>query len=74
MIEKIGQPGTNSEPCNDFINLVKSKKEGQGRVCIAEIGVDIGPTAVEILKYLDDEDRYCFITRSLVSENICYEF
>lgn len=60
MIEKIGKEGdeTLSEYCRDFVKLVNEKKKEQERVIIAEIGLGIGTTTVEVIKSLEKDDEY----------------
>lgn len=72
MIENIGKSGyeTLSEYCRDFVHLVKENKKQKGKVVIAEIGVGIGATAVEVIKYLDERDEYYMFDFSDVLEDI----
>lgn len=61
ILSKIGQPETNSEPCIEFIELVKKKKLEEKTISIAEIGADIGATSVEACLQLGSNDTYyCF--------------
>lgn len=70
-LSKIGKKGTNSEPCIEFIDLVRKKKEGNTPIVVGEIGVDIGATAVEVCKQLDVVDTYyCFDFDNVVSDLI----
>lgn len=49
------------EPCREFLELVKKRKLEYRNIAIAEIGVCVGGSAVEICKILDNEDTYyCF--------------
>lgn len=72
MIENIGKSGyeTLSEYCRDFVHLVKESKKQKGKVVIAEIGVGIGATAVEVIKWLDEKDEYYMFDFSDVLEDI----
>lgn len=69
-ISKIGHGG-NSEPATTVVKLVKNLKQMSpgGGLRIAEVGVDIGATAVEICKVLDKKDTYyCFDFEHVVRE------
>lgn len=58
MIEKIQLGKGNCKPCKEVLNLVKDLKLKGAKISVAEIGVDIGATACEILKLLDNGDKY----------------
>lgn len=60
VLSKIGLTG-NSTPCKEVIEWIERKKKEERKIVVAEIGVDIGATAVEICKRLQSEDEYyCF--------------
>ena len=47
--------------CDEFINLIRMKKSKKKHVSIAEIGIGVGASAVEVYKLLDKGDKYyCF--------------
>lgn len=60
MLEKIGTEGFGaiSKPCYQCLQLVKKIKEEKENVVIAEVGIGIGATAVEIMKLLESDDQY----------------
>lgn len=63
MIEKIGKEGfeTLSEYSVDVIRVLKDKKKvDKKRICVGEVGIGIGATAVEIVKNLGEQDKYYF--------------
>lgn len=48
-------------PCTEFYELTKRKKEEGVPICIAEVGVGLGASAVKVCKILDEKDTYyCF--------------
>lgn len=57
-LSQIGRGGTNSIPAWEVLECVKKQKRDKQRVSVAEIGVDIGATSVEICKLLDKNDQY----------------
>lgn len=59
MIEKIEKEPYKSisTPASEVIDVIKKKKSEKANICVAEIGVGIGATTVEILKCLSKEDR-----------------
>ena len=66
MIEKLNDKKffTLSRPCKDFIEILKSyKNNASDDISVAEIGVGIGATALEIVKYLSPQDSYYFFSR-----------
>lgn len=66
MIEKLHNKKhfTLSRPCKDFIEVLKSyKNNALDSVSVAEIGVGIGATAIEIVKNLSPQDSYYFFSR-----------
>lgn len=60
MIEKINEKKGNWLACNEVIHVLTEMKakDKNKALSVAEIGVDIGATAVEILKFLDENDKY----------------
>ncbi len=71
VLSKIGKNGTNSEPCIEFIDLVRKKKKEKEAIIVGEIGVDIGATAVEVCKQLDSFDTYfCFDFENVIGDLI----
>lgn len=74
MIEKIGAKGyeTISRASGEVLTMLERiKREQEGNVCVAEIGIGIGATSVEIFKKLDAKDKfYLFSYESHVEELI----
>lgn len=58
MIEKIKLGKGNCAPCKEVLNVIKNLKHEGKQLSVAEIGVDIGATACEILKLLCTGDKY----------------
>ena len=50
--------GINITPAWEVLECVKKKKRDKSAICVAEIGIDIGATAVEVCKLLDSKDKY----------------
>lgn len=57
VLSKIGKV-VNSEPCWEFIEIIKRKKDEKRLISVAEIGIDVGATAVEACKLLEESDSY----------------
>lgn len=56
-------------PCIEFFELTKRKKEEGIPICVAEIGVGLGATAVKTCEILDEKDTYyCFDFEDTVSK------
>ena len=58
VLSQIGRGGVNATPAREVLECVKKKKRDKQRISVAEIGVDIGATAVEICRLLDEHDQY----------------
>lgn len=60
MIEKINEMKGNCLACDEVIRVLTEikSKDNNKTISVAEIGVDIGATAIEILKILEDKDQY----------------
>lgn len=60
MLEKINQKGfeTISQPCKEVLELLSKMKQTSDSISVAEIGIGIGATANEIVKYLGATDDY----------------
>ena len=63
----------NGTPCEEVLALVEKKKREKKSITIAEIGTDIGATAVEVCKLLTTDDvYYCFDFIDKICEVIAY--
>lgn len=65
MIEKINMEGyeTISRPCENVVNFLEDfLKSNQNPISVAEIGIGIGATSVEITKRLRDMDSFYFFS------------
>lgn len=74
MIERLNdkQYVTLSKPCLDFINILKNyKKDYSTGISVAEIGVGMGATAVEIVKVLSPNDSYYFFSYDEDVKELC---
>ena len=60
LLSKIGVHDGINEACEEFLSLIREKKLQSKRIRVAEIGVDIGATAIEACRLLDENDTYCF--------------
>lgn len=60
MIEKIANKQGNWQACKEMIKCVEKLKKEKGCVTVAEIGVDIGATAVEVINLLKKGDKYYY--------------
>ena len=60
MIEKIAERKGNYTPCEEVIYWVELLKDSKESISVAEIGVDIGATAVEIIHRIERGDKYYF--------------
>lgn len=58
VLSHIGRDGINSVPAWEVLECVRKKKRDRQTISVAEIGIDIGATAVEICKLLDKKDKY----------------
>ncbi len=47
-----------SEPCEEFLNVIKHLKTNRRNVSVAEIGIGFGATALQVLNLLDSDDIY----------------
>ena len=47
-----------SEPCAEFLSVIKHLKTNRRNISVAEIGIGYGATALQILKLLDADDVY----------------
>lgn len=57
-LETDGGYGGCITPAWEVLECVKKKKRDKRVISVAEIGIDIGATAVEVCKLLDSEDKY----------------
>ena len=58
-----------SEPCKEFLSIVKNLKTLQKNITVAEIGIGYGATALQVLKILDANDtRREFSTQFIWTE------
>ena len=65
LLSKIKANPTVAEPCPEFVGIVKQMKSTTPRagrnLCVAEIGIGLGATALQIVKTLGENDIYvCF--------------
>ncbi len=62
LLSKIKSNPSVAEPCPEFVGIVKQLKSTPRRdICVAEIGIGLGATSLQILKILDSNDIYvCF--------------
>lgn len=63
LLSKLGTSAARgiSYSCEEFIELVKKKKNENRNIIVGEVGIGMGATAVEVCKYLAEEDTYmCF--------------
>lgn len=57
-LETDGGEGGNITSAWEVLECIKKKKRDKQSISVAEIGVDIGATAVEVCKLLDRNDKY----------------
>ena len=74
MIEKLKNKKGNYLPCEEVIECLGKMKAERGGLCVAEIGVDIGATAVEILRLLGKDDKYFFFDVDSVVRELNVDF
>ncbi len=62
MIEILETKKGNYLPCEEVIYYLKKIKDERlcPHICVGEIGVDIGATAVEIIRLLEADDKYFY--------------
>lgn len=71
MIERIGTESAKwvSMPCKKVLSFLEGMKQENRSIVMAEVGVGVGATTVEIMKYLDDGDTlHLFDFEEIVSE------
>ena len=74
MIEKLTVGMGNTKPCREVLNCIKQMKDKKKTVIVGEIGVDLGATAVEILKLLKNPDEYHFFDRESKTRELLKDF
>lgn len=74
MIERIKEKTGNCWPCEEAIQWVEMFKNENRSINVAEIGVDIGATAVEIIKRIGEGDSYYYFDLDEVVEEIQEDF
>lgn len=74
MIEKIKEGRGNTEPCTEVLDCILKVKETKDAIVVGEIGVDLGATAVEILKSLNEGDEYHFFDREFKIKELVQDF
>ena len=66
ILSKIKSSPSISEPCPEFVGIVRNLKHTppdghQKSICVAEIGIGVGATALQIVQLLGENDIYvCF--------------
>lgn len=71
-IKEIGKSRP-SNPCFEFLEIIKKKKIEGRRITVAEIGLGAGSTAVAACKLLDEKDCYYAFDFEDVVEELVYD-
>ncbi|MCI8672212.1 MAG: class I SAM-dependent methyltransferase [Lachnospiraceae bacterium] len=63
----------NNIPCLEILELIRKTKKEKESIAVAEIGIDIGATSIEVCKLLESTDTfYCFDFEDKIRELLLY--